>query len=265
MSALFDLSGKVVLVTGGNSGIGLGFAQGCARNGAELVIWGRRAEKNALAADELRALGAPEVYADEVDVRSERAVIDGVARAVERAGRIDCAFVNAGILSVAPSFMDMTSETYHDLLAVSQHGGFYTLREVCRHMRDRAERGQPGGSIVICGSLSIFAGIAGLEHYGAAKGALAAMLKGVAVEMAPYGARANMIAFGAFLTEQSGAAEDLGSEEGLATLTNATPMRRLGQLSDIHGLAVYFASDASVFHTGDIVTLDGGRMANFVF
>lgn len=264
MSELFDLTGKVVLVTGGNSGMGLGFAQGCARQGARLVIWGRRAEKNASAADELRALGAADVYTDEVDVRSEREVVEGVSRAVERAGRIDCAFVNAGVLSVASSFMDMTSETYHDLLAVSQHGGFYTMREVCRHMRDRAQRGRRGGSIVICGSLSIFAGIAGLEHYAAAKGALAAMLKGVAVEMAPYEVRVNMIAFGAFLTEQSGAAGDLGGEEGLSALVAATPMKRLGRLSDIHGAAVYFTSDASAFHTGDIVTLDGGRMANFV-
>ena len=263
MGGLFDLTGKVVLVTGGNSGMGLGFAQGCAMQGADIVIWGRRADKNAEAAEELRKLGARNVWHDEVDVASETEVVAAVPRAVARAGRIDCAFVNAGILSMAPSFPDMTSEMYDELLAVSQHGSFYTMREVCRHMRDRAEKGDKGGSIVTCGSLSVFLGLPGLAHYGAAKGALASMMKSVAAEMAAYEVRANMVAFGAFQTKASASEGDYSSDESLAYITNATPMRRLGVLSDIHGLAAYFASDASSFHTGDIVTLDGGRMIHF--
>lgn len=262
MGQMFDLTGKVVLVTGGNSGIGRGFAQGCARRGATVVIWGRRADKNAEAAEELLSLGAPNVYCDQVDVSVEDEVVDGVLSAVERAGRIDCAFANAGIMSQAASFPDLTSQMYHELLSVSQHGAFYTLREVCRHMRDRAERGDRGGSLVICGSLSIFLGIPGLEHYGAAKGALAAMLKSVAAEMGAYDVRANMIAFGAFLTKEA-TDNDLASEQSLAGIIQATPLSRLGKLSDIHGLAAYLASDESVFHSGDIITLDGGRMVHF--
>src|ERR1700677_2136977 len=165
MAGLFDLTGKVVLVTGGNNGLGLGFARGCARHGADLVIWGRNQDKNRSAAAELSTLGAGRVFSDGVDVRDESAVSTGMARAVGWAGRIDCAFANAGIASVAPSFPDMTSEMYHELMATNLHGAFYTLREVARHMRARAQAGDPGGSIVVCGSLSIFAGRQGLQHY----------------------------------------------------------------------------------------------------
>ena len=94
--------------------------------------------------------------------------------------------------------------TYHALLNVNLHGAFYTLREATRHMRDRANDGDAGGSLVICGSLSIFHGLQGMEHYAGAKGALAAMVKGLAVEMGQYKVRANMLAPGFIMTEMTG-------------------------------------------------------------
>jgi NAD(P)-dependent dehydrogenase (short-subunit alcohol dehydrogenase family) len=259
MAGLFDLTGKVVLVTGGNNGLGLGFARGCARQGADLVIWGRNLARNRSADAELTALGAGRVFSDGVDVRDESAVSAGMARAIERAGRVDCAFANAGIASVAPSFPDMTSEMYHELMATNLHGAFYTLREVARHMRARAQAGDPGGSIVVCGSLAIFAGRQGLQHYAAAKGALASMVKGLATELGQYGVRANMIAPGAIRTGFTEGPDREAMEKRVASIT---PLGRVGQIDDIQGLAVYFASDASSFHTGDIVVLDGGRLAN---
>jgi NAD(P)-dependent dehydrogenase (short-subunit alcohol dehydrogenase family) len=88
----------------------------------------------------------------------------------------------------------MSNAMYHDLLNVNLHGAFYTLRAAARHMRERAQAGDPGGSLVACGSLSIFHGLPSMEHYAAAKGALAAMIKGLEVELGPFGVRANMIA-----------------------------------------------------------------------
>ena len=258
MSALFDLTGKVVLVTGGNSGIGLGFAEGCAQQGADIMIWGRRAEKNKEAAAGLKSLGARNVYYDEVDVSNEDDVIKATARTVERAGRIDGVFANAGGVSMASSFADMTSEMYHGLLATNLHGAFYTLRESCRHMRDRTEKGDRGGSIVICGSLAIFTGIQGMEHYGAAKGALASVMKGIATEMGQYGVRANVVAFGLIETEM---VDTPAGHAALQATADRTPLKRTGILADIHGIAAYLVSDASAFHTGDIITIDGGRMA----
>ena len=183
---LFDLSGKVVLATGANSGIGLGFLQGCAKQGADVVVWGRRANKNAEAVEALRALGAPRAHAEAVDVSDEVAVAAAFAAVLKVMGRVDCVFANAGFHHRAESFPDLSTQQYHDLLNVNLHGAFYTLREATRHMRERALAGDPGGSLVACGSLSIFHGLQGMEHYAAAKGARAAMIKGPAVEMGQY-------------------------------------------------------------------------------
>jgi NAD(P)-dependent dehydrogenase (short-subunit alcohol dehydrogenase family) len=257
---LFDLTGKVVLATGANSGIGLGFLQGCAKQGADVVIWGRRAAKNAEAVNTLKALGAPRAFAQEVDVANEATVIAAFETAVEKMGRIDCVFANAGFTSRASSFPDLTSGMYHELLNTNLHGAFYTMRAAAQHMRARAQAGDPGGSIVACGSLSIFHGIQGMEHYGAAKGALSAMIKGLAVEMGQYGVRANMIAPGFFV---SGFMENASKEQAEAIIkqfTAVTPLGRVGYISDIEGPAAYLASDASAFHTGDILVIDGGRM-----
>lgn len=257
--SLFDLTGRVVLASGANSGIGLGFLIGCARQGADVVVWGRRVDKNAEALEALKAAGARRAHAEAVDVSDEAAVEKAFASSLEAMGRVDCVFANAGFTSQAPSFPDMTSETYHQLLNVNLHGAFYTLREATRHMRARAQAGDPGGSIVVCGSLTIFTGRQGLEHYGASKGALASMMKGLAVEMGQYGVRANMIAPGFIMTEMTE-----GSPQTQALIehfSSITPLGRPGYPSDIEGPAAYLASDASKFHTGDILVVDGGRMA----
>jgi len=255
-NGLFDLTGKVVLATGANSGIGLGFLQGCAKHGADVVVWGRRAEKNAEALRTLRALGAGRAHAEAVDVADEAAVVTAFASTLATMGRVDCVFANAGIHHRAESFSDLTSQLYHGLLNVNLHGAFYTLREATRHMRERASAGDPGGSIVACGSLSIFHGLQGMEHYAAAKGALAAMIKGLAVEMGRYGVRANMLAPGFIMSGMVDEARAAALHERFAAIT---PLGRPGEIGDIEGPAVYLASDASRFHTGDILVVDGGR------
>jgi NAD(P)-dependent dehydrogenase (short-subunit alcohol dehydrogenase family) len=254
---IFDLTGKVVLAAGANSGIGLGFLTGCAKQGADVVVWGRREDRNLEALDKLKAAGAGRTHHEAVDVADEAAVVAAFASTLKAMGRVDCLFANAGFTSRAPSFPDMTSEMYHQLLNVNLHGAFYTLREATRHMRDRAQAGDPGGSLVICGSLSIFHGLQGMEHYAGAKGALAAMVKGLAVEMGQYKVRANMIAPGFIMTEMT---EGSPQTEGIVKhFSSITPLGRPGYPADIEGPAAYLASDASSFHTGDILVVDGGR------
>lgn len=257
MTRMFDLTGKVVLATGANSGIGLGFLMGCARQGADVVVWGRRAQRNSEALELLRAAGAGRTHQEDVDVSDEAAVQTAFAGTLAALGRVDCVFANAGFTSRAPSFPDMDSETYHALLNVNLHGAFYTLREATRHMRDRAQNGDAGGSLVICGSLSIFHGLQGMEHYAGAKGALAAMVKGLAVEMGQYKVRANMLAPGFIMTEMTGDPEK--REAVIKHFSGITPLGRPGYPDDIEGPAAYLASDASRFHTGDILVIDGGR------
>src|SRR6478672_1026581 len=111
---MFDLHGRVVLVTGGNAGIGLGIA----RAGGDVVIWGRRAEKNAEAATALAGFGG-RIFTQEVDVSDEAGVVQGMAEAVEEMGRVDGVIANAGLMSNEESFVKMSSEAWHGLLAVN--------------------------------------------------------------------------------------------------------------------------------------------------
>jgi NAD(P)-dependent dehydrogenase (short-subunit alcohol dehydrogenase family) len=256
--AAFDLTGKVALVTGANSGLGLGFATGIAKAGGDVAIWGRRSDRNEQAAGELRRHGG-RVLAQTVDVSDESQVVGATAAAVAELGRIDCVVANAGISTRAPSFDRMTSDLWHDLLAVNLHGAFYTLREGVRHMVQRAEAGDPGGSVIVCGSLLVFSGVPRLQHYGAAKAALASVTRSIAVEYGRHGIRANMVAPGWFDSELGGRDPDVVAlrEEQMRT---RNPIPRAGRPEDLEGIAVYLMSDASSYHTGDVLVIDGGKL-----
>lgn len=259
MAHPWDMSGKVVIVTGGNAGIGRGFATGIARAGGDVVIWGRRADRNAEAVKELEAFGG-RVLGQQVDVADEAQVRGAVAEAIAAFGRIDGLIANAGLMERQPSFVDMTSEAYHRLLAVNQHGVFYAAREVCRHMRDRHDAGDPGGSLLFCASLSAVTGSVGLQQYNASKGAIAAMARGIAVEAGRYGVRCNTVCPGYTVSEK---VKDPGADTPMGRrVRNYTPLGRFGTPQDFEGIGVYFMSDASRFHTGDLVKMDGGWMAN---
>ncbi|MET0371886.1 MAG: SDR family NAD(P)-dependent oxidoreductase [Sphingobium sp.] len=253
---LFDLTGKVTVVTGGNSGLGLGFARGIARQGGDLILWARSAEKNAAAKAELEAFGV-RVETRQVDVASEAEVVAGFAAAEDAFGRVDCVIANAGISNPAPSVLDLTSEEYHRLLAINMHGAFYTLREGARSMVKRAQAGDPGGSLIACGSLSIFLGVPGMEHYAAAKGGIAAMVRGMALELGKYGIRANVVAPGYIKTELGRDREESPRDAHFAA---NTPIPRVGYPEDFEGIIAYLASDAARFHTGDTIVIDGGYL-----
>lgn len=256
MTGLFDLSGKTALVTGGNSGLGLAYARGMARQGSDIVIWGRNPDKNAAASAELAAFGV-KVLAQEVDVTSEEQIVAGFAEAVAWAGRIDTVVQNAGFANAAPAFTEISTEQFRSQIEVALSGGFFTLRTAARHMVARAEAGDPGGSIILCGSGTIFAGTKGLEHYGAAKAGLAAMMRGMAAELGAHGIRVNMIAPGYIKT-------DLGSGGGPDEMfASRTPLGRAGRVADVEGAAAYLASDAASFHSGDILNIDGGWLASY--
>lgn len=254
----FDLGGKVALVTGGNSGIGLGFARGLARAGSDVVIWGRRADRNAEAAALLRDFGV-RVFADQVDVGDEQAIVAGVARALSEMGRLDTVVANAGFASQAP-FAEMDAATYHGLLAVNLHGAVFVLREAARHMIARAEAGDRGGSLILCGSGSIYQGVPTLAHYGIAKGALNSLSKALAAELGPYGVRSNVIAPGFIQTEMTFADPVIGAAIAKA-VEGKTPLGRAGTPEDLEGAVIYLASDLARYHTGDTLVIDGGKLA----
>lgn len=255
----WDLHGKVVVVTGGNAGIGLGFARGLARAGCDVAIWGRRADRNAEAADELREHGV-RVLAQSVDVADEARVISAMAESVTELGRVDGVICNAGLMSTHRSFLELSSDAYHALLAVNQHGVLYVAREAARHMKDRFDAGDPGGSLLFCASLSARTGTVGMQHYNAAKGAIVSLARGIAVEGGRYGVRCNVVCPGYTVNESMA---DPGPDSPLGRhVRDRTPIPRFGTPDDFEGIGVYFMSDASRFHTGDTVTVDGGWMAN---
>lgn len=255
---LFDLTGKVALVTGGNSGLGLSFATGLARAGADVVIWGRRDDRNREAEAALRHHGG-RVLSQVVDVTDAAQVAAGMTAAVAAMGRVDCVIANAGAATMAP-IDEMSGAIYHDLLAVNLHGVFYTVREAARHMKERAARGDRGGSIILNGSLTIFAGVPGLAHYATAKGGLNSMAKTLAVELGAYDVRVNTIAPGLIVTDLGAADSGTMDAQTAATLAR-TPIKRMGRPEDLQGIVVYLASDLSRYHSGDTITLDGGMMA----
>lgn len=252
------MTDRVVVVTGGNAGIGLGFARGIARAGGDVVIWGRRAEVNAEAARALGEFGG-RVLTQEVDVSDEARVVGAMAEAVEELGRVDGVIANAGIMRNERSFLDMTTDAWHSLLAVNQHGAYLTVREGARHMKRRYDAGDPGGSLLFCASLSALTGSPGMQHYNAAKGAIVAMSRGIAVEAGRYGIRCNVVCPGYTVTETVQLSED---HPIMQHVRRYSPMGRMGTPEDFEGIGVYFMSEWSRFHTGDVVIVEGGWMAN---
>ena len=254
--APFDLSGKVALVTGGNRGIGLGMAKALAASNASLAIWGRKEAANAAAVEELSALGTGEVKAWAVDVADEQAVIDATVDVVSSMGRIDSCFANAGVGFGAPSFVEMTTEIWRKNMAVNMEGAFWTLRESVKHMVERAKAGDPGGSVVGVASLAGIEGAARNQAYAATKGGLPSMMRGIAVEHGRYGIRANSILPGWIATDMTELAQD--SDVFTTKVISRVPIRRWGEPEDFGGMAVYLASDASKYHSGTTLIIDGG-------
>ena len=257
---LFDCTGKVTLVTGGNGGIGLGFAMGVAKQGGDIAIWARNAEKNAVAKAELLAAGAGRVEASIVDVSSEEAVIAGYDQLMTDFGRVDCVFANSGASPRYNSIFDMPTDHWYDFQKTALHGAFFSLREGARHMKARAEAGEPGGSLVACGSLSLFQGLPGKAEYAASKSAVAAVVRSLAAEMGAYGVRANVVAPGLVITTMMGDPEGPVVQYLKGQYEPITPMKRVGYPADFEGIGAFLCSDASAFLTGETIKIDGGYM-----
>ena len=250
-TSLFDLTGHVALVTGGNSGIGLGMAHGLAAHGASVAIWGTNPAKNAAAAEELRAHGGA-VLDLVCDVGDHQAVIDSMAATVDALGRVDSCFVNAGVGGKAPSFVGMTDDEWHRVLRVNLDGAFYTAQEAVKRMVGQGT----GGSVVFTTSGSAYFGQQKGQHYGGSKGAVISMMKGIAVEHARHGIRCNAILPGWIESEMTAPA--LSWDKFVDNVLPRVPLRRWGTPADFGALAVYLASSASGYHTGDVITIDGG-------
>lgn len=251
---LFDLSGKVALITGGNSGIGLGFAEGVAKQGADVCIWGRNTEKNAAVAEQLSEFGT-KIHSIQCDVAAEEQVEHAFAETLEVFGRVDSCFANSGVAK-SGRFEEFTTADWRHVMDVNLDGLFYTFRAAAKHMKQRAEAGDPGGRLIGTSSLGALMGMARVEAYAASKGAVISMMQALAVEYARYGVTANAVLPGHIETAMT--QDNYANEKFANAILPRIPVRRWGDRSDFEGIAAYLMSDASRYHTGDSLLIDGG-------
>lgn len=245
------LSGLVALVTGGNGGIGLGMAEGLARAGAGIAIWGTNRDKNAAAVEHLSGLGVP-VHAECCDVSDEAAVERSFAATVEALGRIDAAFANAGVSGHAPSIGDMTVDEWRRVLSVNLDGTFLTLRAAARHLVARGE----GGALVAVSSTSAVHGAPAMPHYAASKTGMLGLVRALAVQLARHRIRVNALLPGWTSTDLlAGPAQN---PKFVDSTISRTPVRRWADPAEFGPVAVWLADPAHTFHTGDSIVVDGG-------
>ena len=253
---LFDLSGRVAVITGGNGGIGLGMAQGLASAGCAVSIWGRNAEKNAKAAATI-AQGGGKVDTQVCDVADAEQVKQAFAATLQKFGRVDGCFANAGIGGGGRKpFIERSEAEWRRMLATNLDGVFHTFQVAARHMTERAKAGDPFGRLVATSSLAAISGTAQNEHYAATKSAANAMVRALAVELARYGVTANAILPGWTRSEMTAPA--FANDKFVNNVMPRIPMRRFGEPEDFSGIAVYLMSKASSYHTADTFLIDGG-------
>lgn len=246
----FNLEGKVALVTGGNSGIGLGMAEAMAEAGADVCIWGRNEGKNKRAEEKLKSYGH-RVLALQCDVSDEQQVEECFARTVKAHGKVTACFANAGIGGTGTPFHKMTIEEWRRIFSINMEGVFFTFRAAIRHMIEDKIK----GSLVATSSLSALSGAPRSDHYASTKGGLLSLVRSIAVGYARYGIRANAIIPGWIETDMT--ANVFSNEKFENAVLRRIPMRRWGVPKDFGPAAVYFASNASAYHSGDEFIIDG--------
>jgi NAD(P)-dependent dehydrogenase (short-subunit alcohol dehydrogenase family) len=246
-----ELTGDVAVVTGGNGGIGLGLARGLAAAGASVCIWGRDKDKNAVAVAALEGLGAG-VEALVCDVSDEEQVIDAFARTVERFGKVDSCFANAGLGVGMVPFVDLDIGRWRRSMAVNLDGVMLTLREAARHMVARGE----GGSLVAVSSTSAIHGAPNNVSYSVAKTGVLALTRSLAVELARHAIRANALLPG--WTDTDMLAWGKQQQRFVDNTVARTPVRRWAGPAEYGPVAVYLARRDLTFHTGDELVVDGG-------
>jgi 2-deoxy-D-gluconate 3-dehydrogenase len=249
----FSLKGKSGIVTGGGSGIGKAIAKGVVQAGAEIVIAGRNRERLVKVADELRSFGGP-VVPIQADVSKMEEIKNLVERTVEKFGKIDFLFNNAGIVRRAPS-EDFTEKDWDEIIATNLKGPFFLAQAVARVMISQKRKGK----IINTSSLLAVQGGKQSPAYSASKGGLAQATKSMANDWARYHILVNALTPGWATTDLTEALKQ--DKERDDEITSRIPLGRWADPEDLVGAAIFLASDASDYITGQTISVDGGWLS----
>jgi len=252
MSTLFDLTGQVALVTGASRGFGRSIAGALAGAGADLVLTSRTLKDVEAVAGELASAGR-KILPLQADVTQVEDVEEAVRRAVATLGRIDVLINNAGINIRKPA-LELTETDWDQTLDTNVKGCFRVAKAVGRHMVARQK-----GCIVNIASMLASVTLPERAAYASSKGGLVQMTRTLAVEWAPYNVRVNAICPGPFLTDLNKVI--LNDPEKVKFFMDRMPMKRFGKPEELHGAAIFLASEASSFITGTTIYIDGGWTA----
>jgi len=247
---MFDLKGRVAIVTGGNGGIGLGMARGLAKAGARVVVAARNRDKSSAAVRELKALGS-DALALMVDVTDERSVDALAADTVQQCGRVDILVNNAGINIRKPAH-ELLLQQWQQVIDTNLTSAFVCSRAIYPHLKRAG-----GGKIINIGSMLSIFGASFAPAYGASKGGIVQLTKSLAVGWAADNIQVNAVLPGWIDTELTQQARQ--QLQGLHERVLArSPSGRWGTIADFEGIAVFLASPASGFITGTAIAVDGG-------
>jgi NAD(P)-dependent dehydrogenase (short-subunit alcohol dehydrogenase family) len=250
-----DLKGKVAIITGAKQGMGKADAMLFAQNGAKVVVADISQEECQRVVDEIEKNGG-EALAVKCDVTSEKEIEELVNKTVEKFGRVDILVNNAGICQFKP-FLDLTEEEWQRTLDINLKGYFLCAKACAKEMVK-----QKSGVIVNIASIvmgQMGKGMAGLAHYSASKGGIAALTKTMAVELARHNIRVNTIAPGAIDTPMAASAKS--DQKVLEQTLAMIPLGRMGKPEEIASTVLFLSSEASSYITGSIVVVDGGWLA----
>lgn len=249
---LFDLTGKVAIVTGSTKGIGRAMAQGLAEAGANVVISSRKQELCDEVAAEVAATTGRETFGLACHVGDWEAIPSFVDAVVNRFGKIDVLVNNAGINPAPTTVSEMSLEYWRKLFNVNLEGPLRMSQQVAPVMRDNG-----GGSIVNIVTMAAYSGGPNVCAYGSSKAGLINLTKSMSQEWAPWKVRVNALCPGPFMTEMVAGAERV-REGFIDMIANGTLMKRVADASEIVGPVLYLASDASSYVTGDEISVSGG-------